>query len=128
MSLQLTKKIAGILTGLYLLIACAAGPDGPLASRVLPVEKRYEFVQAYGVDATPEIRNAFMDGLVAPGMAREWVFQLYGRPDRSTDRSWEYLDRKGNRILELFFEKDIVDSVDQSLRINSSNTPHFSSE
>jgi hypothetical protein len=111
MSRWLTSQMAGTLTGLFILIACASGPEGTLASRLLPVEKRNDFVQANGVDARPEIRNAFVNGEVVRGMAREWVLQLYGRPDRITDRSWVYQDRKGNRILEIFFERDTVDSV-----------------
>ena len=52
-----------------------------------------------------------MEGEAVAGMSRTWVLQLYGRPDRASDRSWEYLDRKGEAILALFFEDDVVDSV-----------------
>jgi hypothetical protein len=92
-------------------VACAPLPEGPMASRVLPVEKRHAYLQSHGSDAPLEIRNAFMDGMVAQGMAREWVLELYGRPDRITDRGWEYLDRKGNTILGMSFEQDKVDSI-----------------
>lgn len=97
-------------------VSCATTPDGPLGFRILPVEKRYDFVQSHGSEISPEIRNAFMEGAVVPGMPREWVLQLYGRPDRITDRSWEYFDGKGKAVQEIFFEADTVDSVYSTIR------------
>jgi hypothetical protein len=98
------------------LVSCATVPDGPLGFRILPVEKRYEFLQDEHSDISPEIRNAFMEGEVVPGMPRDWVLQLYGRPDRITDRSWEYFDDKGEPVLEISFERDYVDSVQARIR------------
>lgn len=95
----------------FALVACATVPEGPLGFRILPVEKRYDFVQVHGSEVSQEIRNAFMEGEVVTGMAREWVLHLYGRPDRISDRSWEYFDGKGKAVLEIFFEGDTVDSV-----------------
>jgi hypothetical protein len=100
-----------LAAGLLLLVACAAGPDGSLEARTLPEEKRYAYLQRYGTGAAPEIRNAFMEGLASPGMPREWVLQLYGRPDRITDRTWEYLGGGKDLIVGIRFDKDVVDSV-----------------
>ena len=75
------------------------------------MEKRYEFLETNGKDASLEVRNAFMEGEVVSRMPREWVLQLYGKPDRITDRSWEYFDGKGRTVLEIFFEMETVDSV-----------------
>lgn len=110
MAVKSVPAIAG-LACLAVLLACAPIPDGPLADRVLPVEKRHAFLASQEADAPREIRTAFMDGLVVRGMIREWVMELYGRPDRITDLGWEYLDRKGNLILGVHFDHDKVDSV-----------------
>lgn len=102
------------MSGLALLLAlvsCAATSSGPLDSRTLPEEKRYEFLKARGTDTSPEIRNAFIDGQVIRGMPREWVLELYGRPDGFLDSGWEYRDNKGNPVLGVFFEQDTVDSI-----------------
>jgi hypothetical protein len=92
-------------------VSCATVPEGPMGLRLLPVEKRYDFLQTSGTDTPVEVRNAFLEGMTVPGMPREWVLQLYGRPDRITDRSWEYFDGKGKAVLEIYFENDAVDSV-----------------
>lgn len=93
------------------LLSCAAMHEGSLDSRTLPVEKRFEFVQSNGSEASTEVRNAFVEGVVVRGMARNWVLQLYGRPDRSAENGWEYLDRNGNPVLQVLFENDLVDTL-----------------
>jgi len=106
------SRLALLLT----LISCAATSRDPLDSRTLPEEKRYEFLKVKGSDFSPEIRNAFIDGEVIRGMPRDWVLELFGRPDGFLDSGWEYRDNKGNPVLGVFFEKDTVDSIVTILR------------
>ena len=107
------RTIPGV-SGMALLLAlasCAPTSHDPLHSRTLPEEKRYEFLVTRGSDNSPVIRDAFIDGRVIRGMPREWVLELYGRPDGVLDSGWEYRDKGGNLLLGIIFDQDTVDSV-----------------
>lgn len=94
------------------LLACAAKPPKTLAKRGLPAKERHGFIIQDGMRTPLQIRQAFEAGYVVPGMDREFVFQLYGRPDKGFDTdSWEYLDEKGQLITGLTFKEDKVESI-----------------
>lgn len=95
------------------LIACASGYTRPLVSRGLPAEERKDYIIQNGFGIPENIKQAFLDGYVEVGMAREMVFQLYGAPDRTTggDTNWEYVNNKGNLITGITFKGDKVEKV-----------------
>jgi hypothetical protein len=109
MKAEKSNRLLGI--AILALISCSLGPDIPLSSRGPQIEKRYDYLADAGSGASMEIRNAFMEGIVARGMPREWVLQMYGRPDWISDMAWEYKDRRGNLITGIVFKEDLVDSV-----------------
>lgn len=99
--------------GTLLLLGCSSSGGPPLASRGLPLGDRYAFITQNGYDIKLDVRDAFLTGCIIKGMRREFVFQLYGIPDRGSDigDGWEYIDRKGNLITGVLFKGDKVDSV-----------------
>ena len=46
-------------------------------------------------------------------MRKEFVFQLYGPPDRNSEigEGWEWYDRKGKLVTGVLFRGDLADSV-----------------
>lgn len=92
---------------------CASGYNRPLVSRGLPADERKDYVIQNGFGIPENIKQAFLDGFVEVGMARELVFQLYGAPDRTTggDANWEYVNNKGNLITGVSFKNDKVEKV-----------------
>ena len=99
--------------GLVVLAACASGYTRPLVSRGLPSEERKDYIIQNGFGIPENIKQAFLEGFVEVGMAREMVFQLYGAPDRTTggDTNWEYVNNKGNLITGITFKNDKVEKV-----------------
>jgi hypothetical protein len=95
------------------LLACASNYTRPLTSRGLPAEERKDYIIQNGFGIPENIKQAFLDGYVEVGMAREMVFQLYGAPDRTTggDTNWEYVNNKGNLITGITFKADKVEKV-----------------
>lgn len=95
------------------LSACATGYTRPLVSRGLPAEERKDYIIQNGFGIPENIKQAFLDGYVEVGMAREMVFQLYGAPDRTTggDTNWEYVNSKGSLITGITFKGDKVEKV-----------------
>ena len=93
--------------------ACATGYTRPLVSRGLPAEERKDYIIQNGFGIPENVKQAFLDGYVEVGMAREMVFQLYGAPDRTTggDTNWEYVNSKGNLITGVTFKGDKVEKV-----------------
>ncbi len=102
-----------LAAGCLLLPGCSPGPQRPLTTRGLPPEDRYAFATQNGYDVGPEIRDAFLSGCLVKGMRREFVFQLYGIPDRNAEdgEGWEWLDRKGRFVAGVLFKGDKVDSI-----------------
>ena len=98
---------------LVFLAACASPYTRPLVSRGLPTEERKDYIIQNGFGIPENIKQAFLDGFVEVGMAREMVFQLYGAPDRTTggDTNWEYVNNKGNLITGITFKTDKVEKV-----------------
>ncbi len=98
---------------LALLAACASPYTRPLVSRGLPAEERKDYIIQNGFGIPENIKQAFLEGFVEVGMAREMVFQLYGAPDRTTggDTNWEYVNNKGNLITGITFKADKVEKV-----------------
>lgn len=98
---------------LALLAACASAYTRPLVSRGLPAEERKDYIIQNGYGIPENVKQAFLDGYVEVGMARELVFQLYGAPDRTTggDTNWEYVNNKGNLITGITFKTDKVEKV-----------------
>ncbi|MBW8889487.1 MAG: hypothetical protein JF616_17155 [Fibrobacteres bacterium] len=96
-----------------ILDACATGYTRPLVSRGLPAEERKDYIIQNGFGIPENVKQAFLDGYVEVGMAREMVFQLYGAPDRTTggDTNWEYVNSKGNLITGITFKGDKVEKV-----------------
>jgi hypothetical protein len=113
-------RLAGALTAalvlaaaVSILAACASSYTRPLVSRGLPAEERKDYIIQNGFGIPENIKQAFLDGYVEVGMAREMVFQLYGAPDRTTggDTNWEYVNNKGNLITGITFKGDKVEKV-----------------
>lgn len=106
---------AGLLAVVACLVlgACATGYTRPLVSRGLPAEERKDYIIQNGFGIPENVKQAFLDGYVEVGMAREMVFQLYGAPDRTTggDTNWEYVNSKGNLITGITFKADKVEKV-----------------
>jgi hypothetical protein len=106
---------AASLVALLALLAwgCASSYSRPLVSRGLPADERKDYVIQNGFGIPENIKQAFLDGYVEVGMARELVFQLYGAPDRTTggDANWEYVNTKGNLITGVSFKNDKVEKV-----------------
>jgi hypothetical protein len=98
---------------LVLLMACAPAYTRPLVSRGLPAEERKDYIIQNGYGIPENVKQAFLEGFVEVGMARELVFQLYGAPDRTTggDTNWEYVNNKGNLITGITFKADKVEKV-----------------
>jgi hypothetical protein len=98
---------------LAILAACASPYTRPLVSRGLPAEERKDYIIQNGFGIPENIKQAFLEGYVEVGMAREMVFQLYGAPDRTTggDTNWEYVNNKGNLITGITFKADKVEKV-----------------
>lgn len=98
---------------LVLLAACASHYTRPLVSRGLPAEERKDYIIQNGFGIPENVKQAFLDGYVEVGMAREMVFQLYGAPDRTTsgDTNWEYVNNKGSLITGISFKNDKVEKV-----------------
>lgn len=111
-SLENPASLAGI--GVVFLLACATGSDRPLPSRGIPIENRYEIVNERP-ETPPDIAKSYMEGEVVRGMSRDWVLDLYGRPDRAAGPTWEYHDRKGKLLAKILFLEDKVDSVYKDL-------------
>jgi hypothetical protein len=111
------RKIAPALPIVALLallaLGCASSYNRPLVSRGLPADERKDYVIQNGFGIPENIKQAFLDGFVEVGMARELVFQLYGAPDRTTggDANWEYVNNKGNLITGVSFKNDKVEKV-----------------
>lgn len=115
------------LAGLAFLAAlagCSTASNGSLDSRTLPEEKRYEFLKSRDSGVSPEVRNAFVDGRVIRGTPRDWVLELYGRPDGFQGDGWEYRDGKGKPILVFHFAEDIVDSIVSIIRSDPAHAGH----
>ncbi len=105
---------AFLLAGcLILLAACASHYTRPLVSRGLPAEERKDYIIQNGFGIPENVKQAFLDGFVEVGMARELVFQLYGAPDRTTggDTNWEYVNNKGTLITGVTFKADKIEKV-----------------
>jgi hypothetical protein len=98
---------------LAVLLACAPAYTRPLVSRGLPAEERKDYIIQNGYGIPENIKQAFLEGFVEVGMAKELVFQLYGTPDRTTggDTNWEYVNNKGNLITGITFKADKVEKV-----------------
>lgn len=109
------SRRSNLLTAAWLLaiMACASSSDRSLAKRGLPAEERHGFIIQHGYQVPLEIRQAFERGQVVSGMDKEFVFQLYGRPDRTSGKAlaWEYLDKQGRLVTGLTFRDDKVDSI-----------------
>ena len=99
--------------GFILVLACSSAQPPPLVTRGLPAEDRYAFATQNGYDVGPAIREAFLTGCLVKGMRREFVFQMYGAPDRNSEfgEGWEWFDRKGKMVTGVLFEGEIVDSI-----------------
>ena len=91
----------------------------------LPAEERKDYIIQNGFGIPENIKQAFLDGYVEVGMAREMVFQLYGSPDRTTgqDTNWEYVNNKGNLITGITFKADKVEKLYGDPR-GGSGEPH----
>lgn len=102
-----------IAAGCLVIAACASSYTRPLVSRGLPAEERKDYIIQNGFGIPENIKQAFLDGFVEVGMARELVFQLYGAPDRTTggDTNWEYVNNRGNLITGITFKADKVEKV-----------------
>ncbi|MDB6035955.1 MAG: hypothetical protein JWM16_6293 [Verrucomicrobiales bacterium] len=102
-----------LAAGVVALVACASGYTRPLVSRGLPAEERKDYIIQNGFGIPENVKQAFLEGFVEVGMAREMVFQLYGAPDRTTggDTNWEYVNNKGNLITGITFKNDKVEKV-----------------
>jgi hypothetical protein len=102
-----------LMAGCLLVLACASNYTRPLVSRGLPAEERKDYIIQNGYGIPENIKQAFLEGYVEVGMARELVFQLYGAPDRTTggDTNWEYVNNKGNLITGITFKADKVEKV-----------------
>ena len=100
-----------VLAGL--LAACTSNYTRPLVARGLPAEERKDYIIQNGFGIPENIKQAFLEGYVEVGMAREMVFQLYGSPDRTTggDTNWEYVNNKGNLITGITFKADKVEKL-----------------
>ncbi|MDB5103073.1 MAG: hypothetical protein JWP91_762 [Fibrobacteres bacterium] len=98
---------------LAVLLACAPSYTRPLVSRGLPAEERKDYIIQNGYGIPENIKQAFLEGYIEVGMARELVFQLYGAPDRTTggDTNWEYVNNKGNLITGITFKADKVEKL-----------------
>ena len=59
--------------------ACASGYTRPLVSRGLPAEERKDYIIQNGFGIPENVKQAFLDGYVEVGMAREMVFQLFSQ-------------------------------------------------
>lgn len=107
------------------LAACTSNYTRPLVSRGLPAEERKDYIIQNGFGIPENIKQAFLDGYVEVGMAREMVFQLYGSPDRTTgqDTNWEYVNNKGNLITGITFKADKVEKLYGDPR-GGSGEPH----
>jgi hypothetical protein len=102
-----------LIAGCLVFAACASNYTRPLVSRGLPAEERKDYIIQNGFGIPENIKQAFLDGYVEVGMAREMVFQLYGAPDRTTggETNWEYVNNKGNLITGITFKNDKVEKV-----------------
>jgi hypothetical protein len=115
MQMSLTVRTLAFLSALALfpIIACVSNSNRPLATRGMPQEDRHGFITRDGQETPVEIRDAFVEGYIVRGMAREHVLHLYGSPDRTSEGGfgWEYLDGKGKLITGIVFSEDKVDSI-----------------
>lgn len=114
-----TLAFVGILT------ACTSNYTRPLVARGLPPDERKDYIIQNGFGIPENIKQAFLEGYVEVGMAREMVFQLYGSPDRTTggDTNWEYVNNKGNLITGITFKADKVEKLYGDPR-GGSGEPH----
>ncbi len=113
-SLPMAWRMAFLMVGsLIFLSACASHYTRPLVARGLPAEERKDYIIQNGFGIPENVKQAFLDGFVEVGMAREMVFQLYGAPDRTTggDTNWEYVNNKGTLITGITFKNDKVEKV-----------------
>jgi hypothetical protein len=111
--------------------ACSTTPSKRGA---LDPDERSDFIANYGTKTRWEIRKAFVEGKVVPGMTKDLVVFLVGNPDRTAaesfgvswgkssdsvvdqsdtrDSIWEYLDGKHQAVrLGLRFQDDTVLSM-----------------
>jgi len=107
--------------------------NSPTKRGAIAPDDRADFIENYG-DLNWEIRKAFIDGKVVPGMAKDLVIFLAGNPDRTATETfgvswgkssdslagqedtqaniWEYLDPSTGEVrLGLRFQNDTVSNV-----------------
>ncbi len=129
---EIRLQISAWLACFLIISACSSSPTKKGA---LDPEERKDYIENYGAEISWEVRKAFIDGKVTPGMNKHLVVFLVGNPDRTAvenfgvswekssdpvidqsdtqDSIWEYLDSKsGNVRFGLRFKADVVRSVD----------------
>lgn len=128
-------RLSAWLACFLVLFACSSSPAKKGA---IDPEERKDYIENYGAEISWEVRKAFVEGKVVPGMSKDLVVFLVGNPDRTAvenfgvswgkssdpvadqsdtqDSIWEYLDQKsGNVRFGLRFKADVVRSVDGDL-------------
>ena len=107
MSYQIIKL--PLLLVFFVLLSCSS--NRPLNARGLNADERRHFIVQNGYGVPDDIKKSFLDGFGMIGMDQEFIFQLYGAPDRTSknDTEWEYVNNKGDLITGFIFEdKKIV--------------------
>ena len=105
-----------ILGGMAILIlasGCASNYSRPLISRGLPAQERKDYIIQNGFGIPENVKQAFLEGYPLEGMSREMVFQLFGNPDRTSEKeaNWEYVNNRGTLITGITFKNDKVEKI-----------------
>lgn len=66
---------------ILLLVGCAAFRSDNYKRPAMTRQGRVDYIQAYGARLTWDVRLAYIEGRVVPGMPWEMVETLYGEPD-----------------------------------------------
>jgi hypothetical protein len=102
-----------LVFGVLGMVSCATSYNRPLVSRGLSAEERKDYIIQNGFGIPEPVKQAFLDGYVEVGMARDMVFQLYGAPNRGSngDDTWEYVNQRGSVVTGVNFKNDKVEKV-----------------
>jgi outer membrane protein assembly factor BamE (lipoprotein component of BamABCDE complex) len=105
--------LACLVLGILGLVSCATSYNKPLVTRGLSAVERKDYIIQNGFGIPEPVKQAFLDGYVEVGMARDMVFQLYGAPNRGAngEDTWEYVNNRGTVVTGINFKNDKVEKV-----------------
>ncbi len=111
------KNLGGWLAGVgvVLFLGCAMNSyTPPLTKRGLPENERRDYIIQNGFGTPNHVKEGFLNGVVVDSMPREMVYHLFGAPDRAGERDshWEYIDRRNNLIVGIFFHGDKISKIE----------------